>query len=163
MEAVAGQTARLVNVSDLAAPFALTRPTIDAYLTLLRHVFLVDEPPAWHRNRLKRLVKAAKLHNGDSGIGAALRRSGRDEDLRFVHHRERDGCEVDVVLDRDIAEVAGVEVKGAATVTEGDAAGSKRLARAAGPDLVGGVVLHDGDAVLPFGDRLFAVPIPTLW
>jgi predicted AAA+ superfamily ATPase len=192
MEVVAGQTARLVNVSDLAAPFALTRPTIDAYLTLLRHVFLVDELPAWHRNRLKRLVKAAKLHVGDSGIGAALLRSGsqrlktdrhlygqlletfvfqelrrqasgRDEDLRFFHYRDRDGYEVDVVLERDGAEVAGVEVKGAATVTEGDFAGLKRLARAAGHDFVGGVVLYDGDTVLPFGNRLNAVPIHALW
>ncbi len=78
MQLAAGQTARLVNVSDLAAPFALTRPTIDAYLTLLRHVFLVDELPAWHRNRLKRLVKAAKLHIGDAGIGTALLGGGSD-------------------------------------------------------------------------------------
>ena len=192
MELAAGQTARLVNVSDLAAPFALTRPTIDAYLTLLRHVFLVDELPAWHRNRLKRLVKAAKLHIGDAGIGAALlgsgsdrlrsdrhtygqlletfvfqelRRhaSGRDDDLRFFHYRDRDGYEADIVIERDGAEVAGVEVKGAATVTEGDFAGLKRLARAAGRDFVAGVVVYDGDACLPFGDRLYAVPIQALW
>jgi uncharacterized protein len=192
MELAAGQTARLVNVSDLAAPFALTRPTIDAYLTLLRHVFLVDELPAWHRNRLKRLVKAAKLHIGDAGIGAALlgsgsdrlrsdrrtygqlletfvfqelRRhaSGRDDDIRFFHYRDRDGYEVDIVIERDGAEVAGVEVKGAATVTEGDFAGLKRLARAAGRDFVAGVVVYDGEACLPFGDRLYAVPIQALW
>lgn len=78
IEAVAGQTARLVNVHDLAAPFALERPTIDGNLTLLRHVFLVDELPAWHRNRLKRLVKAPKLQIGDSGIGSALLGIGSD-------------------------------------------------------------------------------------
>ncbi|MFN2323055.1 MAG: ATP-binding protein [Trueperaceae bacterium] len=192
MEVVAGQTARLINVSDLAAPFALARPTIDGYLTLLRHVFLVDELPAWHRNRLKRLVKAAKLHIGDTGIGAAvlgvgserlgadrhlygqlletfvfqeLRRqaSGRDDDVRFFHYRDRDGYEVDVVLERNGAEVAGIEVKGAATVTDGDFAGLRRLERAAGRDFKAGVVLYDGDACLPFGDRMYAVPIHALW
>lgn len=192
MELAAGQTARLVNVSDLAAPFALTRPTIDGYLTLLRHVFLADELPAWHRNRSKRLVKAAKLHVGDSGVGATLlgigsdrlrsdrhtygqlletfvfqelrrQASGRDEDLRFFHYRDRDGYEVDIVVERDGAEVAGVEVKGAATVTEGDFAGLRRLGRAAGRDFVAGVVVYDGDACLPFGDRLYAVPIQALW
>lgn len=192
MEAVAGQTARLVNVSDLAAPFARTRQTIDGYLTLLRHVFLVDELPAWHRNRLKRLVKAPKLHIGDTGIGAALlgigsprlkvdrhlygqlletfvfqelrrQASGRDDDLRFFHYRDRDGYEVDVVLERDGAEVVGVEVKGSATINDGDFAGLRRLARAAGRDFAAGVVLFDGDTCLPFGDRMYAVPIHALW
>ena len=56
----AGQTASLVNISDLAAPFHLSRPTIREYVTLLERVFLVDELPPWHTNRLSRLVKAAK-------------------------------------------------------------------------------------------------------
>jgi hypothetical protein len=27
----------------------------------------------------------------------------------------------------------------------------------------GGVVLHDGDHVLPFGDRLWSAPVASLW
>lgn len=192
VEVVAGQTARLLNVSDLAAPFALSRPTIDGYLTLLRHVFLLDELPAWHRNRLKRLVKAPKLHVGDTGLGLAvlglgqdglakdrhafgpfletfvlqeLRRqaSGRADDLRFHHYRDRDDYEVDIVVERGAGAVAGVEVKGAATVTEGDFAGLRRLARAAGSDFVAGVVVYDGDALVRFGAGFFAVPVHALW
>jgi hypothetical protein len=30
-------------------------------------------------------------------------------------------------------------------------------------DFVGGVVLYSGHDIVPFGDRLFAVPISTLW
>jgi predicted AAA+ superfamily ATPase len=52
----AGQTARLLNVSDLASPFQLSRQTIRDYVTLLTRVFLLDELPPWHSNRLRRLI-----------------------------------------------------------------------------------------------------------
>ena len=35
LQLAAGQTARLLNVADLAAPFQLSRPTIRDYVTLL--------------------------------------------------------------------------------------------------------------------------------
>ncbi len=54
----AGQTARLLNVSDLAAPFQISRPTIKDYVTLLERVFLLETLAPWHSNRLSRLVKA---------------------------------------------------------------------------------------------------------
>ena len=64
----AAQTARLLNVSDLAAPFHLSRPTIRDYVTLLERVFLLETLPPWHSNRLSRLVKTPKLHLGDAGL-----------------------------------------------------------------------------------------------
>jgi hypothetical protein len=60
----AAQTARLLNVSDLAAPFSVSRPTIRDYVTLLEGVFLLEELQPWHTNRLSRLVKTPKLHMG---------------------------------------------------------------------------------------------------
>jgi hypothetical protein len=68
----AGQTARLINVSDLAGPFQLSRPTIRDYVTLLERVFLLEELPPWHNNRLSRLVKTPKLHVGDTGLACTL-------------------------------------------------------------------------------------------
>ena len=68
----ASHTAQLLNVSDLAAPFQMTRQTIHDYVTVLERVFLVDRLPPWHSNRLSRLVKAAKLHMGDTGLACAL-------------------------------------------------------------------------------------------
>ena len=72
LELAAGQTARLLNVTDLAAPFQLSRPTIRDYVTRLEQVFLIDELQPWHSNRLSRLVKTPKLHIGDTGVGAAI-------------------------------------------------------------------------------------------
>jgi predicted AAA+ superfamily ATPase len=72
MSLTASQTARLLNVSDLSAPFQLSRPTIRDYVTLLERVFLHEELPPWHSNRLSRLIKTPKLHIGDKGLCWAL-------------------------------------------------------------------------------------------
>ncbi|MCH7493355.1 ATP-binding protein [bacterium] len=186
----AGQTARLLNVSDLAGPFGLSRPTIRGYITLLERVFLLDELPPWHTNRLKRLVKTPKVHMADSGVAAALlglgaaglytdrgalgqlletfifqelrrQASGQEEEVRFHHFRDRDGYEVDIVLERG-GLVAGVEVKASATVGTADFRGLRKLADAAGDSYAAGVVLYDGETSVRFGDRRFAVPISTM-
>ena len=68
----AGQTARLFNLSELASPFQLSRPTIRDYVTLLERVFLLELLPPWHSNRLSRLIKTPKLHVGDTGLACAL-------------------------------------------------------------------------------------------
>ena len=121
----ASQTAQLLNVSDLAAPFQMTRQTIHDYVTVLERVFLVD--------------------------------------VDFFHYRDRDDFEVDIVLERGSASVAGVEVKAAASVTEADFRGLRKLRDAAGRQFAAGVVLYDGASAVRFGDSLFAVPLRILW
>lgn len=188
----AGQTARLINVSDLASPFQLSPPTIRDYVTLLERVFLLEELPPWHSNRLSRLIKTSKLHLTDTGVACtllglnaaalhadrtflgqlletfvyqALRRqaSWHEDELRFHHFRDKDGVEVDVVLERGGRELAGVEVKASATVTAADFRGLRKLKDAVGERFVGGVVLYDGEAHAPFGEGMYAVPIRALW
>jgi predicted AAA+ superfamily ATPase len=192
LAAAAAQTARLVNVSDLAAPFALSRPTIRDYLTLLSRVFLLEELPPWHNNRLSRLVKTPKLHLGDTGLACALlgvdaaalkadrallgqlletfvfqelrrQASWHEQVLAFHHFRDRDGYEVDIVIERGALAIAGVEVKAAATVTAADFRGLRKLKEAAGRRFACGVVLYDGAMSLRFGEGFFALPIRALW
>jgi len=188
----AAQSARLLNVSEIAAPFQLTRPTIRDYLTLLERVFLLNIVPPWHNNRISRLVKSPKVHLGDTGLACALlgvdsdalladrpllgqmvetfvyqelRReaSGLDEAMDFFHFRDKDGAEVDVVIERGAHAVAGVEVKSASTVTPADFRGLRRLKEATGKRFAAGVVLYDGEISAGFGDGMFAVPIRALW
>jgi hypothetical protein len=128
----ASHTTQLLNVSDLAAPFQMTRQTIHDYVTVLERVFLVDRLPPWHSNRLSRLVKTAKLHMGDTGLACALlgidalalsgdrdrlgplletfvlqelrrQASWHPDPVDFFHYRDRDGFEVDIVLERGSA------------------------------------------------------------
>src|SRR5205814_2051236 len=69
----------------LAAPFQMTRQTIHDYVTVLERIFLLDRLPPWYSNRLSRLVKATKLHMGDTGLACAL--LGIDA---VALHRDRD-------------------------------------------------------------------------
>lgn len=188
----AAQTAQIFNASDLAAPFQLSRPTIADYVTLLERVFLLERLPPWHSNRISRLIKTPKLHLGDTGLACALlgvdadalardrnllghlletfvfqelrrQESWSDMGAGFFHYRDRDGTEVDVVIEHGTRGLAGVEVKAAATVTERDFRSLSRLRDAMGGRFTAGVVLYDGEATLGFGDHLFAVPIRALW
>ena len=192
LAAAAAQTARLFNLADLAAPFQVSRPTIGAYVGLLERLFLLERLPAWHSNRLRRHVKSPKLHFGDTGLAAALlgvdaaalradrtllgqlletfvyqelrrQASWHEALLRFFHFRDRDGAEVDIVIERAAGAVAGVEVKAAATVKPADFRGLRKLAAAAGDRFACGVVLYDGEVSARFGDRLQAVPLRRLW
>jgi uncharacterized protein len=192
LELAAGQTARLINVSDLAAPFQLSRPTIKDYVTLLERVFLLEHLPPWHNNRLSRLVKTPKVHLGDTGVACALlghdadslwddrelfgqvletfvfqeirrQASWRDDSIRFHHMRDRDGVEVDIVMERSGREIVGIEVKASSTVTSSDFRGLRKLRDAMGKRFEGGIVLYDGELSASFGDRLYAVPISALW
>jgi predicted AAA+ superfamily ATPase len=191
MALAAGQTACLVNVSELAAPFQVSRQTIRDYVTLLSRIFLLEELPAWHNNRLSRMIKTPKLHVGDTGLACTLlgldaemlwkdralfgriletficqelrrQSSWHEEAISFSHFRDKDKVEVDIILEC-AGRLAGVEVKAAATVTGGDFKGLRKLQEAAQKNFAVGVVLYDGEAVVPFGKNLYAVPISNLW
>lgn len=188
----ASQTARLLNVADLASPFQVSRPTIRDYITLLERVFLVDSLSPWHSNRLNRLIKTPKLHLGDTGLACALlgvdsaglsadrtllgqlletfvfqelrrQASWHGEPLAFFHYRDKDGAEVDIVIQQGSNTLAGVEIKASATVTAGDFRGLRKLKDASGKRFAAGAVLYDGETCVSFGDGLYAVPLRALW
>jgi predicted AAA+ superfamily ATPase len=79
------------------------------------------------------------------------------------HFRSHAGEEVDVVLEDGAGRVVGVEVKAAATVDSKDLRRLRALAGALGRKFVRGVVLYTGEEVVPFGERLHALPVATLW
>ena len=146
----------------------------------------------WFTNTLKRLTKTPKLHFLDTGLLAALRNISPDrlrkdktpfgpvlatfvlgEILKlaswavgryhFSHFRDKERNEVDIVIQDRNGQVVGIEVKASATVTGGDFSGMRRLADACGDRFVLGLVLYDHTQVVPFGGRMLAVPISTLW
>lgn len=192
LSAAASQTARLFNLARLASPFQLSRPTISNYVTLLERLFLLDLLSPWHRNFLRRMVKAPKLHLADSGLAAALlgadsravsddrallgqlletfvlqelkRQAGwHQEPMEFFHFRDKDGVEVDIVIELGSRWVAGIEIKASSSVFPSDFRGLRKLSSAAGDRFARGVVLYDGETSVGFGDRLHAVPVRRLW
>ena len=183
---------QLLNMSDLGSRLGVDSKTVDRWLTLLEHMFLVRRVRAWHRNELKRLVKTPKLHFLDSGLLTALRRVGapaiaRDrqelgpllecfvhaeivkaaalcsEAATIHHYRDKDQVEVDLVLERPAGEIVGIEVKSGATVRSGDFKGLVRLKEATGEQFACGIILHDGERIQQTASRLFAMPVKMLW
>ncbi len=188
----AAQTSRLVNIADFASAFQLSRPTIRDYVQLLERVFLIEQLPPWSSNRISRLIKSSKLHITDTGLAAALlgadadtlrkdrvllgqlletfvlqelrRQASRgDGDVSFYHFRTKDGVEVDLVLEAVGSNIAGIEIKASASVTKSDFRGLTKLRDAHSDHFTCGVVLYDGESIVSFGDRLFAVPLHALW
>lgn len=183
---------QLINLADLGRNTGLDAKTVRRYLGVLEQLFLVRRIEAWHRNDLKRLVKSPKLAFIDTGLLATLHgmdaagvRADRtafggvlesyvfgeilkqiawmDEDIRIAHFRDKDGMEVDLVLENASRRCIGLTVKARATVWAEDFRGLRKLSDVAGAGFSAGYVLYDGETVVPFGERLFAVPLSILW
>ena len=187
----AGLSGQMPNMSQLGGQIGLTAKTIDKYLGVFEKMFLLRRLPAWSRHELNRLVKTPKLHFLDAGLQATLTRltpallatqrqrwgatletwvygellkhlSADPQAWYLSYYRDKDQVEVDFVLESPLREVIGIEVKAAATVLESDFKGIKRLRDQCAQDFVTGIVLYDGDRVLPFGAGLWAVPLQLL-
>lgn len=181
-----------LNKTDVSSSVGIPRTSLDRYLTLLEHVFLVRRLPAWHTNRIKQITKAPKLLLSDSALLAHLlradaKRLAEDDallgmvvecfvgmelakqlsavgaQLSLRHLRTARGAEVDFVLEGPGGTVTGVEVKASATVRGDDFRHLITLRDRLGERFVRGVVLYAGGESLPFGERLEAWPLATLW
>lgn len=153
---------------------------------------MLEQLPSWHSNRLKRLIKTPKLHLGDTGLACTLlgvnaaglasdrtlsgqlletfvyqelrrQASWETDPLSFFRFKDRDGVEVDIVIERGTQALAGVEIKAVATVTTSDFRALRKLKSAAGSRFAGGVVLYDGETSIRFEHGLYAVSLRFLW
>ena len=101
----------------------------------------------------------------ESFVAAELRRQlvWADTPAQLFHFRDRDGMEVDIVVESEDRQVAGVETKATGSVSRSDFKGLTFLRDKLGDRFRLGVVLHTGPAAVPFGDRLLALPYSALW
>lgn len=181
-----------MNAEGLARDLGLAPNTVRTHTALLETLFVTQRVPAWSSNLLSRVVKTSKSHVADSGllchlIGADADRLAADGSVagpvfetfaaveiarqiawqdnapRQYHYRDRDGREVDVLLERRDGSVAAVEVKAAASATSSDFRGLRHLRDKLGDRFKAGVLLYTGPSTVPFGDRLAAVPLSGLW
>ncbi len=182
-----------LNIAALAADLRISEASARRYLALLRAVFALLRVPAWRRNLGRRATAAPKFQLVDSGLGAHLLSLDReklaaDESLTgglfegfarmelvkqaewsktrpdVFHFRTRGGArEVDAVLERRGGRLVGVEMKASASLSRRDFRGLETLREERGDAFVAGVVIHAGEQTLPFGDRLWALPVSALW
>jgi predicted AAA+ superfamily ATPase len=190
---VASRSTGPLNIAALASELRVSEASVRRYLALLEAAFLLLRVPAWRRNLGRRATAAPKCQLVDSGLAAHLlsfdrRRLAMDEALggglfeTFVrmelvklavwsearpnvfHLRTRAGrFEVDAVLERRGGELVGVEAKASATPSKRDFRGLEELRDSRGDDFLAGVVIHPGEQTIPFGDRMWALPVSALW
>ncbi|MDQ2875776.1 MAG: DUF4143 domain-containing protein [Actinomycetota bacterium] len=98
-------------------------------------------------------------------VFAELRRqiTWADTDVTMFRWQDRAGAEVDLVLETADGRVAGLEVKSGQTPKPEWFRWLGQMRDALGGQFVTGIALYPGNQVLPFGDRLLAVPISALW
>lgn len=192
LKALAQMAGQLCNFAQLGGQVGLDSKTAGKYLAVFEQMFLLRRITPWSNNRLSRIIKTPKIQFLDSGLlstlvdlneaSAARDRAlfGRvlesyvcsellkqatwaERDYALHTYRDKDQVEVDFVIEDTAGHVVGVEVKAAASLGMSDLAGLKKLSTLAGKKFVAGVVLYDGTDTLPIGERLWAVPISTLW
>ncbi|MDE0524695.1 MAG: ATP-binding protein [Boseongicola sp.] len=192
LNVLAEHAGQLVNFSGIGAGLGMNHVTSQKYTGVFESLYLIHSLQSWHSNRLKRLIKSPKLHFLDSGLLSALKgltleriakdrtafgapletfvaaeilkiASWSDERCSFSHFRDKDGNEVDLVIENRRGEIVGIEVKASATLSSADFSGLRKLAAACGSNFVHGIVLYDSDQVVPFGENLSALPLASLW
>jgi uncharacterized protein len=192
LQILAHHAGQLTNFTQIGGQIGLDDKTTKKYVAILEQLFLIRRLDPWFRNRLSRLIKTPKLHFIDSGLLAAtlglsvdriaknrttlgplleafvfsevLKQIGWLEGTYTLsHYRDKDQDEVDMIVENDALNVVGIEVKAGATVTASDFKGLRKLAEAVGDDFKLGVVLYDGDTVIPFGRYLVAAPVTCVW
>lgn len=192
LSAIASTSAALMNFDSLARDLSLSPNTVRSHTALLDTLFLTTRVEAWSANLLSRVVTTPKVYITDSGllchlIGADADRltddggiagmafetfaaveigrqiAWQDNAPRQFHYRDRDGREVDVVLERRDGSVVALEVKTAASASPSDFRGLRHLRDKLGERFKAGVLLYTGESTVPFEDRLAAVPLSGLW
>lgn len=125
--------------------------------------------------RLARLTprQLSRLEYGEA-FGAMLEGFVASELLRqrtwsaqsfdLFHYRDRDGTtEVDLVLELDDGSVMGIEVKAAVSFTAKQFRGLAKLRDQLGDRFRAGFVLNTGTTGYRYSDRLYGLPISSLW
>ena len=190
---LATRAGSLINDADIARDLGFNPVTEKTYRTILNMMFLTFNVRPWFRNLGKRLVKSPKGYIIDTLLLChlldyhleTLRKEKPDlfgdvvenfvatEIIKLLtfsktraqlfHFRTSDGKEVDFVLERPDGSIFGIEVKTSELVNSSDFNGLRTLATLANKSFIGGAVLYYGRDVVPFGDKLWALPFHILW
>lgn len=192
LRCLAHVSGQMCNYTQLGGQVGLDSKTAARYVGVFEQMYMLQRVDVWARNQLNRAVKTPKLQFIDSGLLAVLiglhatpvlqdrtqfghvletfvhsellkHTTTSEGSYNLLYYRDFDKFEVDVVIENAAGRLVGVEVKAAASVTERDLRGLKKLASVAGPLFQMGVVLYDGTDTLPLGDGLWAAPLSTLW
>lgn len=192
LQALAQTAGQMCNYTQLGGQVGLDSKTASKYVGIFEQMYLLKRVDVWASNRLSRVVKTPKLQFIDSGLLATLlglspetveqdrsrfgniletfvfgellkHKNSAAGDYSIMYYRDADKIEVDFIIENSAGQLAGIEVKAAATVRASDLRGLKKLATLAGKQFLMGVLLYDGSETLPLGNGIWAAPLSSLW
>lgn len=188
----ANQSGELVK-ARMAEETQVPANSIGAYLDVLRSVHLVGVLPPWTANLTKREVGRSKAFVEDSAVALrATRQTATQledltsdsmgglfeafvvtellkqrlwsrEDCQLFHFRDRNGAEVDIVIELDDGRVIGIEVKSAASYRADHFKGLRLLQNQLGGRFVAGFVLGMATTSYRYAPGLYGLPASALW
>lgn len=193
LKVLASQAGGLVNEASISRLIGQNAVTAKNYRILLQMMFLTFDVKPWFRKIGKRLVKSPKNYIIDTSLLCHLQQvdlenveiydphlfgqifenfvatellkqlSSSDCSAEFYHFRTSDGKEVDFVLERPDGKLSAIEVKARDAVNEADFKGLNEFCKQTENDFICGIVIYRGNKVVPFGNRMWAVPVDAMW
>ncbi len=190
---LAANTSGETVMARLAGDARMSVDTVTRYLALLELVGFVVRIRAWTPSLTSREKRHPKVTITDTGLACALlgrnadslgmvgspltgpllesfvtmelvkQLGWSDRQPTIRHWRDRNGAEVDLIIEDPDGTIAGVEVKAAATVSPGDVRHLSTLRDKLGERFSAGVLLYLGDGVVPLGERIWALPVSMMW
>jgi predicted AAA+ superfamily ATPase len=190
---LAAWSARFMDFGAIGSGLSLSRPTLQTYVNALEILYIVERVPAWTKTIYDRVGKKEKLFMTDTGVmgnilnwnkekvlldsaasGSLLETyvftqlaaliDSTNENYQLYHYRDKLHREIDFIIENELREIAGIEVKAGSAVSDND---FKHLRwfkeNLAKEQYFVGIVLYTGKDVLSFGNGLWAMPINTLW
>jgi uncharacterized protein len=188
---LASQSANLLSYRAVGQRLEMHHDTIQAYVTLLEQMFLIQRLPAWRPGLGARESSRPKVYVCDPGmlaylLGADVQRIERDDQVTGkacetlvavellkhttwaeqsvrIYHYQRERQDVDFILETRAGDLAAVEVKAKASLRSSDWKWLAALRDARSDRFKSGIVIYSGEQTIPLGDRLWAVPYAGLW
>ena len=187
----ANQAGELVK-ARVSKQTGIPESTLTGYLTLLRTLYLTDELPPWTPNLARREIGRPKVFLPDSAlamhlsavtkaqlsthdeyfgallegfVAAELRRqqSWSQSDFQLFAYRNSNNREVDCLVELNDGRVVAIEVKASSTVRSSYFRHLEFLREELGERFLAGIVLSTAPDPARFGDRMWALPVSSLW
>jgi predicted AAA+ superfamily ATPase len=185
-------SSKLMDVNAICGKLNIARNTFDRYVNALISLCLFEKLPPWTRTDYERVGRRDKIFAADTGLMSDLLgwnakdtffdsdKAGKlvetlvfneltaQIDLSYEysikHYRDREGREIDFIVENSEGAILGIEVKAGSVVSKDDFRHILWFKRNIVPhkEFIG-IVLYTGENILSFGTDLRAVPIAALW
>ena len=184
-------SSKFITKSDLSRELAISRPTLDEYLSLLEKVYLIDSVPAWFSRDYETANDRDKYFMCDTGLMCSILnwnekevykdsdKSGKltetfvynqlipqvelERNVVLSHYRDNRKREIDFVIETDNA-IYGIEVKSGTDIKLDSFKHLEWFRENMAKDKpFTGIVIYTGERTMMWKNGMYTVPINNLW